>query len=158
MGNPRPYVADPGSLAAQIRDDLREAGLEVELKKDEWNTHLRSMQNGDHEMGLLGWTADVADADNYLYVLLDKEAAVPPAGNVSFYRSEAFHDRVSKARTSYDAAERRRLYAEAQQIAFDDVPLVPLIAMGRMAATRANVAGFLLDPISSPRFAWTRKE
>jgi peptide/nickel transport system substrate-binding protein len=158
MSTQRPYVPDPSSLAAQIRDDLREAGLEVQLKKDEWNTHLRAMQNGDHEMGLLGWTADVADADNYLYVLLDKTAAEVPAQNVSFYRSEAFHERVTKARSSYDPAERHRLYAEAQQIAFDDVPLVPLVVMGRMAATRANVSGFALNPVSSPHFAGVSKE
>ena len=157
MGNPRPYAPDPGAIAAQLRDDLRDAGLEVELRKDEWGSHLRAMQNGDHELGLLGWTPDVPDADNYLYVLLDKEGAVPPANNVSFYRSEKFHALVAAARRSSDAGERRRLYADAQRVAFDDAPLVPLVAMPRTAATSAAVTGFVLDPVSSPRFAWTSK-
>lgn len=155
MGNPRPYAPDPGALAAQLRDDLRDAGLEVELRKDEWASHLRALQNGDHELGLLGWTPDVADADNYLYVLLSKDAAVPPANNVSFWTSDPFSALVSKARTTFDAAERRALYAQAQQLAFDEAPLVPLVAMPRTAATRATVKGFRLDPVSSPRFAWT---
>ncbi len=157
MGNPRPYAPDPGAIAAQLRDDLRDAGLEVELRKDEWASHLQAMQNGDHELGILGWTPDVPDPDNYLYVLLDKEGAVPPANNVSFYRSEKFHGLVAAARRSYDAGERRRLYADAQKVAFDDAPMVPLVAMPRVAATSAAVEGFVLDPVSSPRFAWTSK-
>jgi peptide/nickel transport system substrate-binding protein len=155
MGNPRPYVPDPDALAAQIRDDLRDAGLDVVLKKEEWAAHLPLMQNGEHQLGILGWSPDVADADNYLHVLLDKENTVKgAANNVSFYRGEAFHQLVAKARTSYDPSERNRLYAEAARIAFDEVPLVPLIAMPRMAATLSKVTGFVLDPISSPRFAW----
>ena len=152
--NPRPYLPNPDSLAAQIRDDLRDIGLDVELKKEEWSGYLKLVQNGEHQMCVLGWSPDVADADNYLYVLLSKEGAVKgSANNVSFYRSDAFQERVAKARKSYDPAERRRLYAEAQQIAFDDAPMVPLIVQPRMAATASYVKGFVMDPISSPRFA-----
>ena len=155
--NPRPYLPDPNALAAQLRDDLRDIGLEVTLRKEEWAAYLKQVQNGEHEMCVLGWTPDVPDADNYLHVLLSKDSAKKPtAQNVSFYRSEAFHERVAKARYSRDEAERRRLYAEAQQIAFDDAPMVPLIAQPRTAATLSGVEGFRLEPVSSPRFAWTR--
>jgi len=155
-GNPRPYLPDPDALAAQVRDDLREIGLDVTLQKQEWSVHLPALQNGEHQLGILGWSPDVADADNFLYVLLDKEGAVKgSANNVSFYRSEAFHEKVARARVSRDPAERRRLYEEAQRIAFDDVPLVPLVITPRTAATLSTVKGFVLDPIASPRFAWT---
>lgn len=155
--NPRPYLPDPNALAAQLRDDLREIGFDVTLRKEEWAAYLKQVQNGEHEMCVLGWSPDVPDADNYLYVLLSKESTEKgSAQNVSFYRSDAFQERVAKARASYDDAERRRLYAEAQQIAFDDAPLVPLIAQPRTAATLATVEGFRLDPVTSPRFAWTR--
>jgi len=151
--NPRPYLPNPDALAAQIRDDLRDVGFEVELKKEEWSGYLKLMQNGEHQLGVLGWSPDVADADNYLYVLLSKEGAVKgSANNVSFYRSDAFQALVAKARSSYDPEERRTLYAQAQQIAFDDAPMVPLIVQPRTAATAAYVKGFVMDPISSPRF------
>jgi peptide/nickel transport system substrate-binding protein len=152
--NSRPYLPNPDAVAAQIRDDLREIGLEVELKKEEWSGYLKLTKHGEHQMCVLGWSPDVYDADNYLYVLLSKEGAVKgSANNVSFYRSDAFQERVAKARTSYDPDERRRLYAEAQQIAFDDAPMVPLIVQPRTSATAAYVKGFVMDPISSPRFA-----
>jgi peptide/nickel transport system substrate-binding protein len=156
MSNPRPYVPDPDALAAQLREDLREAGFEVDLRKEEWANHLPLMQNGEHQLGVLGWSPDVPDADNYLYVLLDKDGAVKgSAQNVSFYRSDEFHQKVLAARRTYDPGERRLLYEKAQRIAFDDVPLVPLVAMPRRAATTTRAQGFRLDPVSSPRFAWT---
>ena len=155
-GNPRPYLPDPDALAAQIRDDLREVGLDVTLQKQEWAVHLPALQNGEHQLGVLGWSPDIADPDNFLYVLLDKDGAVKgSANNVSFYRSEAFHEKVVRARASRDPAERQRLYEDAQRIAFEDVPLVPLVVTPRTAATLSTVKGFVLDPISSPRFAWT---
>jgi peptide/nickel transport system substrate-binding protein len=155
--NVRPYLPDPNTTATQIREDLREIGLVVELKKEEWGPHLALMQSGRHQMGILGWSPDVPDADNYLYVLLDKDGATGDgsANNVSFYRSEAFHEKVLAARRSYDPAERRRLYEDAQRIAFEDCPLVPLVAMPRTAAMTVRAQGFVLDPVTSPRFAWT---
>jgi peptide/nickel transport system substrate-binding protein len=155
-GNPRPYLPDPNTTATQIREDLREIGLDVELKKEEWSPYLALMQDGRHQMGILGWSPDVPDADNYLYVLLDKDNAIKgSANNVSFYRSDAFHEKVLAARRSHDPAERRRLYEDAQRIAFEDCPLVPLVAMPRTAAMTARAQGFVLDPVTSPRFAWT---
>ena len=74
---------------------------------------------------------------------------------MSFYRSEPFHEKVLAARIARDPAERAKLYREAQQIAFDDVPLVPLVVTPRTTATLLSVKGFVLDPIDSPRFAWT---
>jgi hypothetical protein len=36
--------------------------------------------------------------------------------------------------------------------------MVPLVAMPRTAALSAKARGFVLDPMSSPRFAWTALE
>jgi peptide/nickel transport system substrate-binding protein len=147
---PRPHV-----VAAQVREDLAEIGIEVTLRKEEWNPLLDQLSNGEHEMALIGWSADVPDADNFLYVLLDKDAATKgSANNYSFYRSEAFHELVVAARRTYDPAERRALYEKAQRLVDEDAPLVPLVHTPRTAATLATVEGFRIDPVTSPRFAW----
>jgi peptide/nickel transport system substrate-binding protein len=153
--NPRPYMPRPHVVAAQVREDLAEIGIEVTLKKEEWNPLLDQLSNGEHQMALIGWSADVPDADNFLYVLLDKDAATKgSANNYSFYRSEAFHELVLAARRAHDPAERRALYERAQRLADEEAPLVPLVHTPRTAATLATVEGFRIDPVTSPRFAW----
>jgi peptide/nickel transport system substrate-binding protein len=153
--NPRPYMPRPQTVASQVREDLAEAGIDVTLRKEEWNPLLDQLQNGEHQMALIGWSADVADADNFLYVLLDKDAATKgSANNYSFYRSEAFHELVVAARRSHDPAERARLYERAQRLVDEDAPLVPLAHTPRMAATLATVESFAIDAVTSPRFAW----
>src|SRR5512132_2893259 len=73
--NSRPYMPLPEEVAKQIAGDLEEAGFEVEVRTQEWSTYLPMVQQGQHQLALLGWSADVPDPDNFLYVLLDKTNA-----------------------------------------------------------------------------------
>src|SRR5690349_23725685 len=72
---PRPYMPQPEEVAKQIASDLEDVGFTVELRKEAWTQFLDRTQDGQHQMALMGWSADVADADNFLYVLLDKTTA-----------------------------------------------------------------------------------
>ena len=118
----------------------------------EWGTYLDKVFAGEHPMCLLGWTGDNGDPDNFLYVLLDKTAAVKPANNVSFYRSDPLHELLVAARRSGDMAERTSLYRKAQQIIHADAPWVPLVHATQTAAFRSNVRGFQLHPTGSKWF------
>lgn len=149
--NSRPYMPLPEEVAKQVAGDLEEAGFVVEIRKEEWPNYLKMVQNGEHQMGLLGWSADVADADNFLYVLLDKtNARLGSANNISFYTSDEVHDLLVKARTTYDAAERERLYREAQEIIYHDVPMVPLVYTEKMIAHRTAFAPLDVEPVTHP--------
>ena len=118
--NSRPYMPSPSSVATQIALFLRDVGFEVQLQKEEWASYLSMVKNGEHQMALLGWSADYPDADNFLYVLLDKDNARPgSANNISFYRDEQVHEWLIAARTSHDQAERTQLYHKAQEKIFD---------------------------------------
>lgn len=149
--NSRPYMPLPEEVAKQIAGDLEEAGFAVEIRKEEWPNYLKMVQNGRHQMGLLGWSADYADADNFLFVLLDKSnARLGSANNISFYTSEEVHERLAKARSTYDTEERARLYREAQEIIFRDVPMVPLVYTEKMIAHRAEFEPLEVEPVTHP--------
>ena len=40
----------------------------------EWATYLDKASNGEADAFMLGWTGDNGDADNFLYILLDKDS------------------------------------------------------------------------------------
>lgn len=146
MPMPRPYMPQPGKIAQAIQSDLAAVGIRARIVQWEWGTYLDKVFNGDHAMALLGWTSDSGDPDNILYVLLDKQAAIKPAQNIAFYRSEALHKLLVEARRTMDHDRRVRLYRQAQAIVHQDAPWVPLVHATQTVAFRRHVKGFRLHP------------
>lgn len=148
----RPYMPNMEEVAKQVAGDLEEAGIEVDLKKLEWPAYLQRVKNGEHQLGLLGWSADIPDVDNFLYVLLHKSNARPgEANNISFYTDEAVSGWLEEARYAADPAARTALYRQAQAKIFADVPMVPLATSDRVVAHRAAVGPVGLELVTHPQ-------
>ena len=152
MPVPRPYMPQPSKIAQAIQANLAEVGIVARIVQWEWGTYLDKVSKGEHPMALLGWTGDNGDPDNFLYVLLDKAAAVKPAQNIAFYRSDELHDILVQARRSTKIQDRTKLYAQAQQIIHRDAPWVPLVHATQTIAFQREVVGFKLHPTGSKWF------
>lgn len=153
MENPRPYMPQPRKVAQYIKERFRKIGVKVTIRVWDWATYLEKLERGEHHMALLGWTADTADPDNFLYVLLDKDNARPgSASNISFYDSEAVHKKLLEAQREYSRIDRTKLYHEAQDIVHADCPVVPLVHTDQIVAMRKAVKGFVLQPTGEKRF------
>ena len=74
------YMPAPETVARIIQHNLRDVGMDVEVVVNDFDTHVRLTQNGEHDLCLLGWSADNGDPDNFLYVLFDPENAEPGIG------------------------------------------------------------------------------
>ncbi len=144
MANPRPYMPQPLELARAIAADLEEVGIRVRIVTYDWPVYIRKLQNGEHDMALLGWTGDTGDPGNFLYVLLDKtNAEKGRAGNVAFYRSEQVHNLLAAAQTETNKQVRAGLYARAQEIIHQDAPWVPLVHTTPAVVARRGVRGYV---------------
>jgi peptide/nickel transport system substrate-binding protein len=146
MAGPRPYMPQPLRLAQVIQAQLAAVGIHAKIVSYEWGTYLDRVHRGHHDLALLGWQADNGDPDNFLFVHFDKSAAVPPAGNISFYRNERVHELLVAGQRTVDPAARVPIYGEAQEIIQRDAPWVPLVHTMELAAIRKNVNGYRLHP------------
>lgn len=153
MPVPRPYMPDGRKVAEVIQGDLAKIGIKVKIVSYDWGTYLDRTQQGEHSMALLGWTGDIGDPDNFLYVLLDKDNAVKPAQNISFYKSDRLHDILIKAQIESDVGVRTKLYMEAQKIIHEDAPMVPLAHSEVILPMSTSVQNLVLDPTGRRRFA-----
>jgi peptide/nickel transport system substrate-binding protein len=153
MPVPRPYMPDGRKVAEAIQGDLAKIGVKAKIVSYEWGTYLEKTRMGEHEMALLGWTGDIGDPDNFLYVLLDKDNAVKPAQNISFYKNDAVHNWLIQAQTESDVKKRSDLYRKAQAQILQDVPLVPLAHSIDVVPLQSKVQGFVIDPTGRRRFA-----
>jgi peptide/nickel transport system substrate-binding protein len=146
MTNPRPYLPNPLRAAEMIKADLEKAGIPVEIVAKEWGSHLSRTSRGEHEMALLGWVGDNGDADNFLYVLLDKDSAtLGSALNICFWINDAYHGLMTAARRELNPTRRADLYRQAQQIIFNEIPTVPLDHAKSMLACRSNTDGIQFE-------------
>lgn len=145
---PRPYIPDGRALAEVIQSDLRKIGIETKIVTYDWGTYLEKTKNGEHDMAMLGWSADLGDPDNFFYFLLSKSSAEKPAGNIAFYRSDEMQNVLEKARATSDKDERDALYKEAQRIFHKDVPWVPLAHAKQILVINKRVKNLKLQPLN----------
>ena len=145
---PRPYIPDGRALAEVIQSYLREIGIKTKIVTYDWGTYLEKTKNGEHDMAMLGWSADLGDPDNFFYFLLSKSSAEKPAGNIAFYRSDEMQNVLEKARATSDKDERDALYKEAQRIFHKDAPWVPLAHAKQVLVINKRVKNLKLQPLN----------
>src|SRR6187551_1790895 len=118
----RPYNPNAKRIAELMQADLAKIGVKAEIKTFEWGEYRKRMQAGEHQMGMLGWTGDNGDPDNFLAVLLGCEAARTNGSNVAKFCFQPFEDLIQKAKTVTKPADRDALYKQAQVIFKEQEP------------------------------------
>ncbi len=145
---PRPYIPDGRALAEVLQSELRNIGIETKIVTYDWGTYLDKTKNGEHDMAMLGWSADLGDPDNFFYFLLSKSSAEKPAGNIAFYRSDEMQDVLEKARATSDKDKRIALYKQAQQLFHKDIPWVPMAHAKQILVVNKKVKNLVLNPLN----------
>lgn len=147
MPVPRPYMPDGQKVAEVIQKSFAEIGVNAEIKSYEWATYLEKARNGEADSFLLGWTGDNGDADNFLYVLLDKDNI--GSNNYSYYSNDELHDILIEAQSTPDEEKRNELYKKAQEIVHEDAPWIPLVHSKPALGGAERVKGFNPHPTGS---------
>jgi peptide/nickel transport system substrate-binding protein len=149
MPVPRPYMPDGTKVAEVIQKNLADIGVKAKIVSYEWATYLEKTKNGEADAFMLGWTGDNGDADNFLYTLLDKDNI--GSNNYSYYSNDKVHDILIAAQSEVDEDKRNELYAQAQEIIFEDAPWVPLAHSTPLLAGNADLVNFTPHPTGSDR-------
>jgi len=114
------YIED--SVVA-IRSDLkRNLGIECDIQQIEWAQFLKQRTDGTLPCYHLRWAADYLDPQNFLSLMLRTGS---PENTIGYSNPE--FDRICDAAdVEPDPAKRLKLYAQAERIAVDDAPWVPI--------------------------------
>jgi peptide/nickel transport system substrate-binding protein len=115
-------------LIAQAMQNMLMTGLgiKVDVKLLEWAQHQELLENAKAPIFRLGWIADYPDPENFLNLFYGK--AIPPTGsspiNSTRYNNPRFDSLFAQAIVTLDDAQRFQLYAQAEQIAVTDAPMI----------------------------------
>ncbi len=157
MQTERPYMPMPQQTATFIKDSLEKIGIKVTMEPPMENSlFFQRMSAGEHDLGLIGWSSDINDPDNFLYNLMHSDNINAAGGNnLSRYRNDEFDALVSAAKRELDRGKRKEMYRKAQQIMFDDVPTLPLVHTDVRVVLRDHVKGYYVHPTSMVRLRKT---
>lgn len=142
-----PQVTALQQLNQLMQEQLGAVGIKLQLQPVAASEWYARVVVGTTNLTPTRWTQRT-DPDGLLYILFHSKGFA----NTTKYRNERVDALLDKARTVYDIAARKKLYAEAQQLIVNDLPIAPLIFGAEYAALRAGVNGFEWIPDQIPRF------
>ena len=149
----RPYNPNAKRIAELMQADLVKVGVTAEIKSFEWGEYRKRLQAGEHQMGMLGWTGDNGDPDNFMYTLLGCASAQSASGsNIAKFCYQPYEDLVLKAKTVTNPAERTKLYQQAQVIFKEQAPWFTIAHAVQLKPVRKNVIDFKNSPFARHTF------
>ena len=136
------YADTEPALAQEIRRMLEESDLfDVELQSAEWAEYTANAwpgESGQYAGFLLGWYPDYLDPDNYLAPFYHSEASF-----LRMYDNARMDELIAAEQTAAGPStdERLQTFADIQELAAKDAPIVPLYVVTPFAFARDDVDG-----------------
>jgi peptide/nickel transport system substrate-binding protein len=112
-------------LATILQQQLRAAGIDLQLRSAEFGTFYGDITRGVFQMYVLRWIGSNEDPDIFRYAY-DSTSFPPKGGNRGFYANLRLDGLLHEAAASSDQQKRRALYIDAQHVLADDLPGIPL--------------------------------
>ena len=104
-----------------IQDQLKQIGINVNVKVFEWGTYLTKTLEHNKPLYLFSWNCTTVDSDSVLYPMFHSSQRNGSA-NRSNYVNETVDILLEKARHSINEEQRIKLYDEAQEIIQNELP------------------------------------
>lgn len=114
-------------------------GVTVPVLNMEWKVMLSELNQGNFDMARSSWVADYPEPSTFLTVFLGSGGQ-----NDSGWKNPEFDALVERALSEPDQAERNALYAKAERILLDELPVIPMYQSSKVALVREGLEG--MDP------------
>jgi peptide/nickel transport system substrate-binding protein len=134
-------------VATVIQEQLRQAGIAVEIQSLEWGTFFSDIKKGNFQIYSLTWVG-ISDPDIFHHAFHSRSG--PPDGANRGGYSDAEVDRLTEsARREPSREKRREMYRRVQRILARDLPVFPMWAGRNLLVRDRRLTGFRLTPDES---------
>ncbi len=107
------------AVATELRQNL---GMDVKLQALEWRNYLDKNNHKLLPFFHMRWAADYLDPQDFLSLMLTTTGAE----NKVYYSNPQFDALCNQADTTQDPDQRKKLYDQAEDIALQDAPFIPI--------------------------------
>ena len=150
----RPYMPNPQKIHDALRSDLEKVGIKVNVVTKPWNGgYLDSVDNGQFDAWLLGWTGDYNAPDNFIGTFFGSLASNDFHTKATSYGKTLSEDLV-KDDAIVDQAARTAAYEKLnQQIMEEYLPGLPLTHSPPALVVGPEVQGVVASPLTAETFS-----
>lgn len=125
-------------------------GINVEIENQEWNVFLTNLPMMNFEIARMGWVGDYPDPNTFLQELLTSYAG----NNHSGWSSPRYDALIDRANSTSDPRKRLRLLRQAEDLAMDQQPLIPIYVYTRSYLIKPYLRGFWPNYQDRHPFKW----
>lgn len=132
-------------IGVLVKDQLAKVGVDVNIVKMEGGQQWDALIAGEYDIGVMWWVNDIFDPDQKAQFCVSGDPE-----NRSYYtnyKNPKVTELVTAAAVELDPAKRKEMYYEIQRLAKDDVHWIDLYYSPFRNASRANVHGFVQNPL-----------
>lgn len=138
-------------LAAIVQQQVRDAGIELTLRQNEFGTFYSDVTKGAFQIYVLRWLGANEDPDIFRYAYAS--TSFPPKGsNRGHYSDPRVDALIAAASAQQDTSRRRALYVQLQGILSEEEPTVVLWSLDNVVVHSRRLGG--VHPASSGTFGW----
>jgi len=132
-------------LAAVLQQQLKEVGIHMEIRSNEFATFFADVEKGNFQAYSLRWIGANNDPD--IFNLIFHSGMTPPNGANRGRYSNAEVDRlIDIGRRETDLGKRRAAYQQIQRIVAEELPYVSLLYLDNVAVFNKRIHGMKLYP------------
>ena len=117
--------------------------IEVQIENQEWKVYLGNLDSRSFQVARMAWAGDYADANTFLSDVLSQHAG----NNLSGWHDARYEKLLDEGNNSPDPAQRLALLRQAEALAMEAQPLIPIYVYTRSYTIKPYIKGFWPDPL-----------
>lgn len=129
-------------LATIIQYQLKQVGIQVEVRSYDWGTFYGDIKAGRFQMYSLSWVGlKIPDIFRYVF----HSTSLPPNGaNRGRFKDAIADAMIEAAESKQDLTERAKLYQDLQAYLHEQLPYIPLWYEDNILVTAKDISGYAL--------------
>ena len=125
-------------IAEAIQSMLKQnLGIDVRLFNQEWKVYLDNQTQHNFDLSKAGWIADYNDPTTFLNQFLTGDPL-----NKSQWSNKTFDSLMSQSNRELNPQKRFALFQKAEDIALDELPVLPIYIYTRVYLKRPTILGW----------------
>lgn len=136
------------AIARVIASQLHQVGIEVEVRSFEFGTFFSDVKKGNYQLATMQ-SPEITEPDFHYWFFHSSRwptAKDPDGSNRWRYKNPEMDRLVEAGRSELDPAKRKVIYADAQRLVAEDLPILPLWHEDNVVLANVDVQGYTIVP------------